>query len=216
MKVAKSTKSSGGLAKVEIKGSKVRVTFKPEKDEELKRYTLEKENCPDYVQEGTFFVNLSANGDKMYSMRPQNGVFKLKFKEFTAQKDKEPTPRTMHKGDYSYQIFTSLFEILDGKYAGMIVPGSFSYNFQEAKEEVDGKMRSVAEISHPKSKFTAALIELLTVTGLIQKQIPFKENLLPLLQKMMLREDRVFSGSIKKGYIDSLYEDEEVEVESFE
>ncbi len=96
----------------------------------------------------------------------------------------------------------------------MIVPGSFSYNFQEGKDEVPGHgVQSVVEVSHPKSKFTTKLVELLEVTNILSKQIPWKENLLPTLQKMMLREDCEFSGSVKEGWIDSLYK--EVDESSF-
>lgn len=225
MKIAVAEKRNTGLAKVELHPSKplVKVTLKvvdKEGTEEIKKFTLNKEDCPDYIRAGTFLVSMSADGKKMYSMRPSAGVFKFKVKDFVAPKDKEPVPQTKTSqgkggsGAFSYQTFMVNFEIVDGENKGMVVPGSFSYNFQEGKDEVLGKgIQSVAEISHPTSKFTATLIELLEVTGVMKKQIPWKENLLPLLQKMMLKEDRIFSGSVKKGWIDSLFADESVDFE---
>ena len=221
MKVTTKTSRNNGLAKVEVHPTqpKVKVTFKVEKEgEEVRKYVLEKEECPDYVQNGVFLVSLNADGDKMYSMRPVNGVFKLKVKEFVAAKDKEPAPRTKvgkgQNGEYAYQTFMVSFIITDGEFKGMTVPGSFSYNFQEGHEEVPGRgVQSVVEISNPRSKFTASLVELLTVTNVINKQLPYRENILPILQKSMLKEDCEFSGSVKKGFIDSLYQDETVAFE---
>jgi hypothetical protein len=215
MKVAVANSGyTGGLAQVQFHPSKplVRVVVQGEEGAPNKTYTINKEDCPATVREGTFMVSLSADGKKMYGIRPVNGVFKLRFKEFPSKKDTDPAPVTKEakgqKGTFSYQTFTAVFTIEEGTFKGMEVPGYFSYNFEETTEDIPGRgPQSVAQISHPRSQFTKTLIDFLTVTGLIQKTIPWKENLLPLLQRMILKENRSFSGGVKQGRVDSFFED---------
>lgn len=209
MDVAKAGERSGGLAIVQIHPSqpKVRVTVKGEEGAKDKVYTLDKEECPSYVQNGTFFVSLNADGSKMYGMRPRMGLFKAKVKEFVAAKDKEPMPKTKTApdGSYTYMTFSVLVEITEGECKGMVIPVNLPYNFQEAQKDIPGRgMQSVTQISHPKSKRTPKLIEFLDATGIIKKDIPWKENLLPLMQRMILKEDRQFQIIVKDGWVDSI------------
>lgn len=215
MKIATTGERNAGLAKVQLHPSqpKVKVTVE-QKEGEAKVYILNKEDCPDCVQNGTFLVDLSSDGKKMYNIRPVKGVFDLKVKEFVHAKDKEPMPKVKEgggdKGKYSYMKFTVTMEIVAGKFKGMLVPCSLPYNFQEAKEEVPGKgLQSVVEISHPGSKYTKLLIDFLTVTGTIDQVMPYRENILPMLQKHVLKNDRKFSGGLENGWVSGLYESEE-------
>jgi len=209
MKIATSAKRTGGLSQVELHPNlpRVRVTVKGEEGEPNKVYELNKEDCPAYVQNGIFIVRLNSDGNKMYSMVPVDGLENLKFVGFYHEKDKDPVPATKtgkgNNGPYTYMTFMALFEILDGKNKGMVVPGYFSYNFQAAKLGD----KTYAEISHPNSGFTKKLIEFLEVTGLIKVDIPWKENLLPGFQRFIMQRDPKFKGMIKEGRIESLYGD---------
>jgi hypothetical protein len=210
MKPVKTSEGISGVAKVEIKGVKVRVSLKPETEgEKVTSYVLEKENCPETVREGTFIVNLAGDGKKMHSIRPINGVDKFKVKEFMAQKDKEPAPKT-HEGKFGpYQTFAVTFEIVEGPRAGMTVPGSYPFDFVQDHDDVPGK--GVQEVLGVKKKSKSPgndrLWELLDVSGAGKHQVPYKENPLPTLQKIMLREAKVFSGSYKDGWMTSLFAD---------
>lgn len=202
-----------GIAKIELhpKEPKVKITFKPEEGEKPKSYVVEKENCPDYIRNGTFMVSMAENGKKVYGVRPINAVVKLKFKEFPAKKDSEPAPKT-HNGKFgAYQTFSAVFEIVDGEFKGMEVPGSFPYDFVMTEEEIQGKMHEVINAKKKKdSKNNDRLWDFLQVTGLATKTMPWKENVLPTLQKYILRDGKVFSGAIREGWIDSLYSEEAV------
>lgn len=212
MDISKGATRTGGLSKVELHPDKpvVRVTVKGEEGKPDKVYTIQKENCPPYVQNGTFYTRLNSDGTKMYSMVPaKQDVFPLKFKEFYHEKDKEPAPVTKNgkggNGPYTYQQFTAHFEIVSGPCKGMIVPGYFPYNFQPVTKEVNGKVGEYTLISHPGSSFTKKLIEFLDVTGLLKAEIPWRENLLPGMQKFIARRDPTFSGMVKEGRIETLY-----------
>ncbi len=74
------------------------------------------------------------------------------------------------------------------------------YHFGEAEE--DGK--SVVAYNHPRSKYTPMLIEFCDCTGIWEKGImPYKDNVLPLLEKRVLNMDKEFQFVIKGGWIDS-------------
>lgn len=210
MKPVETTGSTlSGLAKVEIRDDKVKITFKPEEGEKPKSFVVNKEDCPNYIRQGMFMVSMPENGKKVYSVRPNNAVVKLKLKEFNAKKDEEPKPKT-HTGKFgTYLTFSVVFEIVDGEFKGMEVPGSFPYDFVESEEEIQGQMRSVINAKKKKdSKHNDRLWDFLNVTGLSKKTMPWKENCLPTLQKYALKEDHTFSGSIRDGWVDSLYSDE--------
>lgn len=216
MKQVETSEGIDGLAKIEIHPNqpKVKVTLKPAEDgQKPKVYILDKEKCPDSVKNGIFLVRLSGNGEKMYSIRPQSGVFKAKVLEFAAQTDqqtgkkKEPTPKT-HNGKFgAYQTFTVAFQITEGEMEGLQVPGSFPYDFVAAEEDVPGK--GVVEVIGLKkkkdSKYNQKLVELLEVTRVIKAVLPWKENVLPTLQRAMLKNDRTFSVSVKDGWVDGLF-----------
>lgn len=203
-----------GYAKVEVHPTapKVKVTVEPAEDgAKPKVFVLEKENCPAYVRSGMFMVNVSGDGTKLYSLRPKEVVAKAKVKEFVAQKDKEPAPKTTQGKFGAYQTFTVSFQIVDGKFAGMEVPGSFPYDFVPGQEDIPGKgMQETVSLKKKKdSKHNQRLVELLTVTGVIKQTLPWKENLLPMLQRLMLKADKTFSIAVKEGWVDALYADGE-------
>jgi hypothetical protein len=217
MKGVETGQSISGVAMVEPHPSmpKVRVTFAPKTEgEKPVAYVLEKEDCPEPIRKGKFMVSLSGNGKKMFSIRPITGMAKLKVKEFPAQRDaqgnaKEPAPKTKTGKFGVYQTFSVVFEIVEGENKGMEMPGSFPFDFIEGQDEVDGKIVSVLNVKKKKdSPGNDRLWELLEVTGVVKKTMPYKENPLPMLQKYMLKEDRTFSGAYKDGWINSLFSED--------
>lgn len=207
----------GGLAKVEVHPTqpKVRVIIQADTEKNIpaKTVVLEKEKCPEYVRSGIFLVDLNQDCTKMYSLRPEKGLFKVKVKNFPAGVDKdgkpkEPAPK-VNKGEYGqYLTFIVNFEIIEGEYKGMIIPGSFSFDFIETQEEVDGAMRSCLGLKIKKnSPRNDQLVSFLEAAGVIRLIMPFKENPLPMLQRYMLKEGRTIVASVKRGWIDSLSEE---------
>jgi hypothetical protein len=210
--------SINGVAMVEPHptNTKVRVTFAPKTEGEKPAvYILEKEDCPDYIRKGKFMVNLSSNGKKMYGIHPITGIAKFKVKEFVAGRDQkgnplEPAPKTHPGTQYGpYQTFSVIFEISEGENKGMQMIGSFPFEFIEDHEEVDGKIQSVLGAKRKKNSPRNDLFwDLMKVTGIDRKTLPYKENPLPMLQKHMLKEDRTFTGAYKDGWINSLFSED--------
>lgn len=190
-----------GIATVEISPDKkkVRVTFKEEGD----KYVLNKSDCPETIRKGTWFVTLTEDKNKILNLRPANGVFTAKVLKFPAPENEPPTPRTKIGADWNYQYFIVIVTLLNPEVKGMEVPVMLRYHFGQAEEDE----KTVVAFSHPKSKYTPQLIEFCDVTGVWAKgMMPYKDNILPMLEKRILHEAKTFQVVIKNGYADSFME----------
>ena len=205
-----------GAAKVALNGNKTKakVTFNDSGDS----YVVDVKNCSDevkgYIRSGEFIVKMSKDKDKLYSMSPVNGLFEGKVIKFSSKKDQPPAPMTKISKNkegqtYSYLFFVVTIEIVSGEYSGMHVPLFLRYNFEECNEEIKGEVRKVTRYDKQidKSKHTAFLDEFMSVTGAWSfGPIPYSDNVLPTLEKRILRKEKVFNFLMKKGYVDNFYE----------
>lgn len=171
-----------------------------------KAYTVLASNCPDYVQEGKFFVVMSAQKDEIQRMSPVNGQFTGKVSQFMAQEGKPPVPKTrsyQNKDWKPYQYFAVFVEVTDPeRYKGMEVYIELRYHFGEAQEEINGTMRRVAAITNLRSPNTGTLEEFLDATGVWEHgPIKYSDNILPILQKRILTNDREFGLILKDGWL---------------
>lgn len=195
-KQIKSTYGPQGVAKVALSADKkkVRVIFKDEEGD-TKPIDLTADNCPDYVQKGTFNVRLSSDKKKMYSMTPLNGVYKSSGSHVTIRhaKDEKPAPKA---DNFNNLCFNVDVEITAGPCKGMTASYSYSglhYNFLPVEE--DGK--SVVGIKG-KGSYTKALIEFCDCLGVWDKgAIAWSDNILPIIQKRIIAVDREFQFIIK-------------------
>lgn len=207
-----------GVGKVAISSgkTKVRVTILND-DKPNDEYTLLASDCPEYVKPGTFSVTLSSDGKKMMSCYPMNGVFTGRVQKFTGGgQNNSPAPKT--NSSYNYQYFVTLNEITDGKYKGMVCPFILRYHFEPTTEKVDGKPRKVVAIGHEKSKYTEVLMDYCLATGVWDAgPMPFKANVLPMLEKRILRAKKTFSWVMKNGFVSSImFDDDMPEIEDDE
>jgi len=202
--------------------TKVKVTFERKADGSGgdEHVVLVKE-CPKevqaYLRSGNFVVKLSKESDKIYSLSPTGGMFVGKVAKFSSKKDADPSPMTKVSTNkegqtYSYLFFVVMIEIIEGECKGMQIPLFLRYNFSEEEQEVKGIMRKVAGYSKQldKSKHTAFLDEFLLITGVWETAIPYSDNILPKLEQRIKRADKTFGFIVKKGYIDTLYEQTKV------
>lgn len=200
------TRGPSGVATVELSPDKkkVRISFKEYGD----KYVLSVANCPENIRKGTWFVTLTEDKTKVLNLRPANGVFKAKVLKFPAPEGEVPTPKSKIGSDgkgktWEYQFFIVIAKLLNPEVKDMEIPLILRYHFGKAEE--DGK--DVVAFSHPKSKYTPQLIEFCEVTGMWNKgMMPYKDNILPLMEKRILHEDKTFQVVIKNGYADSFIE----------
>jgi len=196
-----------GTATIDLGASKgkpaVKVTF-IDGDNEGKSFIIPKDKCPSYVQPGKWIVKLSAGGDELYSLSPVNGRYRGKVLKFVSQQGKDPAPYTAtitsaDKKTYSFEVFTVILEITQGKCKGMPIYYRLNYNFAEAEGGIVG-------IGHLKSKYTRALERFLDVTGAWERgEMKYVDNVLPAFEKRILRAAKEFDIQIVDGWVDALY-----------
>lgn len=199
MKVVKSQYGPQGVATIALSedGKKVRLLMRPEEgdEEKPKPIILDRDNCPDYVRKGKWYVRLSADKKKLYSTVPLNGVFNSNGSHVTLRhaKDEKPSPKTDNFGNLVFQVD---IEITSGDCKGMSASYNYSglhYNFIPIEDE--GKQ--VVGIKG-KGSYTKQLIEFCSVLGIEDKgPIAWRDNILPVLQKRIMSLDRPFQFIIK-------------------
>jgi len=208
-----------GLAKVVLNGNKTKakVVFIENNEE----YVISVKNCPDdvqkYIRSGEFIAKMNKDGDKLYSMSPANGMFEGKVAKFSSKKDQPPAPMTKIGADWSYLYFVVMIGITKGECQGMQLPCFLRYNFCEELQDVKGTTKSVVGYSKnlDKSKHTAFLDEFLTITGVWDfGPIAYTDNILPKLEQRTKRADKSFSFIVKKGFIDTFYQQSSLPIET--
>lgn len=223
-----STKGPQGIAALTEgkKGNKtfVRVAFEESGDKYFIAKT--KDNCPDYVQNGTFYVNLSPDKKSINSMRAVSGQFRGKCTEFVSRKDEPPVPNTKtiqsSRGTFEVVQFGVIITITKGKYKGMDYFLSLNYDFVPAMVEYpsgSGTMREVAGLRKSKSRYVEMLDNFIMATkAVVKSPIPWSDNILPTMQKRVLQADAEFDFIVKDGWISTIIPpdlNEDVEAEDW-
>jgi hypothetical protein len=195
-----------GRAKLTVNpnGTKMQVWFHPELTEDFadKKYVIRE--WPEWVNSKTFndvgewMVRMNGEKTKIYSLYPFKAIgVKGKVQGLAAQKDKPPVPtkKTSQFGEY-FQ-FTVLIDISEGPAKGATVPYTLRYNFGP---DEDGN----TAYTHwgQNSVHSPRLDEFLTISGAWDLgPIEFSDNILPVLQKRMLKADKELVFQIKDGWI---------------
>jgi len=192
-------KQSGGLlttkAKIEVHQSKPLVRLLLDTGEKI---VLSKDNCPNIVINGEFYVTLSDDQEKLFSIKPIEGLFLCQVSRFAAKPGEAPAPKTFHGDKWDYQYFVVMLKIIEGKLAGIEIPYSLRYYFAD----VDGEVG----LSHPGSKYHPLLADFLEITGVWEKgPIKYQDNILPILEKRILAAKRKFNVLVKDGWVDRVF-----------
>ena len=204
-KISSSFDGPRGIAKVRISkdGQKVQVLFQESEDS----YILKRENCPDELIPGEHSVSLNKDANEMFSFHPANGSFRGKVLEFASQENQDPVPKTS-RGQYPFEYFTVRLKIVDPEeYKGITVPLSPRYHFGEDDEGNTGFM-------YPNSKYTPLVEDFCEYAGVWNRgPVKWKDNILPTLEKRILREGKTFQFVIKDGWVTTLFKDDKADDE---
>jgi len=179
-------------------------------------YSILRKDAPSYATTGMFYVRLSQDKTKIDSMSPLNGSFKVKTSSFPSKEGEEPAPYVVVNKQYgtSSEKFNVLLEVVGPKHAGMSILLILPYYwFESAQEEVKGKMYDVLGLIEPKkpSPGHRVLRNYLLVSGAWDAgPIQFKDNVLPSLQKRILRANKEFDVVLQDGFVSTIVmEDDE-------
>jgi hypothetical protein len=195
---------------------KIIVWFSPENENEFadKKYVVNE--WPDYIKpkqmEGVeWYVKLDGNGNKIFSIYPTEGMFEGHCIGLVSKEGEEPQVRFKDNQFGGYHYFIPLVEFTSD-YPGMTIPylwndgvkpypNMLRYNFAGDEETGETVYTSWGD----NSIHTPKLDEFLTVTGVWDKgPIKWKENILPTIQKRIVKANKTFKFVLKNGFFVTL------------
>jgi len=200
-----------GIGKLVIDGDKVLINI------DGKTYSdVEKSTLPEGAVSGEeYSFRLSGDGSELYSIRPVEASVVVKFDRFAASKNELPMPRIQKGGPKEYNgkkwyaqdklVFTAILKIVSKRYRGMEIPYIMDYTFKQWEDSED-------TVIPYGSKRKDQVVEFLKLFGWDEEQdsIPFSDNVLPFLEKLLKARGTKVLATIKNGYIDSIssYDDD--------
>ncbi len=195
-----------GAGSVKISKTAVRIVLDDDPDSV---YEFSLKDAPENAKAGHWWIGMSADGERLWSISPINSAAKLAFEGFSKTEGQLPAPKHIVKegtdpktgSPYKseYDQFTALFKIVgsdDPDEVGMIVTYTLRYYFFNNDGQVG--------LDKPRSKYTVQLADFLDASGATQTEMNYSENILPALERRILEAGRLYNAIIKEGRIDSL------------
>lgn len=195
------TKSLKGNAKVQVAKNKMRIIFASDPSKPVVVETPAW--FPPAFKSGELYVKLGKDNE-ILSASPLHGMFTGKFKKFFSMDGAIPEPRpvearagTSSKGK-PYKIdahleFSAITKISDpADFAGMTVTDNMFYLFSDDGGEtaLKGGGKSFEHVEG-----------FLEATGADKAVIPYSENVLPKLQKVILTAGKSYRFMVENGFV---------------
>jgi len=184
-------KGPAGKARVVVNKKFINVTFleTPGNVHSNERFDIIPEDAPSWTRNGTYYVQLSSDLLKIYSVRPCGGSHLSQFLRFAARENEQPAPRTIPGGirtrsdgtRYSVEDslgFTAILKILGGDYEGFEIPNALTYAFRRGTT-------GGTDIAGTGTKKLATFLRACGVNFELDT-ILYSENVLPSLERMLL------------------------------
>lgn len=162
-------------------------------------------------------VKLNPKKQVIYTITPINGMFTGKCVGFSSQEGQEPVPQFQEDQWGGYQYFYPLIEITSGDESciGCVLP----YLWTDGLSEYGKRLRYLFDsddeglVEYPpfgdRSVHIPKLIEFLDVIGVWEKgPLKFSDNILPKLQKRVLKANKEFQFVLKNGFFSTLMTDD--------
>lgn len=173
---------------------------------------ISREDCSDdvknLIRSGKWWVSVNEELTKIYSIRPVEGLFEVKVEKFASAEGQPPAPKTT-QGKFPYSYFTVILVIVSGEEKGMRIPYRLRYNFTDEYEFVVEGEPAKQVVTYSKlgknSVHTPILIEFMDVTGAWARgAMPYRDNILPTLEKRILEQGKVFKVILHEGQVKSI------------
>jgi len=203
-------RSPTGVATIKVSetGKRVRVTFEDGSID--KKYDIS--DLPEYprrLKTGKYFVALSNDKSEVIRIGPANSkpltVCYVDMVRPEEGADPEPKEYENKEKHYTYQAFTVWLEVQEGFFKGCRIPKFLHYKFVD-----DGTGNAAFKGSPDRSPRLAELMEFMDFAGALDEPLEWDEdgNILPALHVRLKHAKRPFQVIIKKGYVESLLEDD--------
>jgi hypothetical protein len=163
-------------------------------------HTLKLDKCPKQLTQGRWMIQLNGDEDEIFGFYPYSGSFQGRVKKFQA-KEGEPPQFWESKGKYPDLMFTVVIEITTPeKLKEVEVPYFLRHRFDEYQEN-DKSLVAIKGGKHGDN-----LNRFLTITGVWNKgPMPWKSNVLPMVEKRVLHENVEFGFAIEDGYVSGIF-----------
>ena len=202
-----------GLAEVRILKTGVRVLFQDNSNDIFDIQNTEKKAAWEEGRPGGMFrITLNRNNDRIFMVRPPEGVYVFSFTEFARGYDQQTKERflkppkiqrggkrngkngTWYQPDRMVATARCTVHSSDKKYNDLVCTVNIPYTWQEG-------MPGDGAIFTGEAYEVAQLQNFLDLGGVdFEKDtVPYSENVLPVLEHLMQRETNKFTSEINEG-----------------
>ena len=218
----------GKFRPVKIKGKKgIKVLWRSEEGD-TKSESVLLADCKEDVQEdimkvikskydGEFQISLSSDSTSVVNFHPANGQFRVRVSAFPAKEGENPKPKVYTGGKFGDMIkFNTVLEIVAPKEVdGLTLPMQLFY--EKFVPMIIEENKQIVGFSSPpgNSKHCDMLSDFCDATGLWEfGAIEWSENILPELERRILRLEREFNVVLGMGWVEHIYEIADYEEEN--
>lgn len=159
--------------------------------------------------EGEFVITFNVDGSSVVNFHPSNGQFKVKVSEFISAEDEPPKPK-VYTGKYGDMVkFNVLLELTEPEALEGIefVHQMFYEKFVSIENPETGETETGFSSPPGKSKHCDMLADFCDATGVWEfGAIPWSDNILPELERRIMRLEREFMVILNGGWVEHIYE----------
>jgi len=206
----------GKFRPIKVNGERgVKVLWRTDEGETKSAPVLLSE-CAESVQEDVMQIvknnydgelQVSFNTDKsaILFFHPANGQFKVTVDNFPSGEDEPPKPKVKTGKWGDYMQFIVIVRIVKGKCKGITLPILLRYDKFEPEQTEEGLVTGYAH-TRGASPHCDFLDDFCEATGVWEfGPIEWKQNILPDLEKRILRLEREFNIMMRDGWVDTIY-----------
>ncbi len=210
----------GKFRAVTIKGQKgIKVLWRGEEGE-TRSETILLSDCKEDVQtdimrvikskyDGELQISLSSDNTSVVNFHPANGQFRVRVLAFPAKEGENPKPKVYTGGKFGDMIkFNTVLEIISPEEIKEITFPMQLFYEKFVPMIIEGNEQIVGFSSPPgNSKHCDMLSDFCDATGMWEfGAIEWSENILPELERRILRLEREFNVVLNGGWVEHIYE----------
>lgn len=169
-------------------------------------YQFTTDAVPYSVPDGNYQVSISAEGDRLYGIRPLNGTVVARFVKIAAKEGALPVPKRVQgtrtkKDGTTYPVDELTFNVIAkidvGQFKGMELVFPFLYARKGSGFVDDGNGMLAYRGGGNKGE---QLVQFLEAAGVWKKTLPFSDNVLPMLEAELKAADKPFMVVLRNGW----------------
>jgi len=199
-----------GLADVRIRDDAELIILMEDGDRYILPYDMSEVGV---ITDGTYRVTLSTDGSKLFGLVPAKGTYIVRYDGMAVKEGELPSPKLIKGGQRKrkdgkgtwdapdYLAFTVLLRIASKICKGMTIPLQLNYTFEQYRDSDE----TVIPLGTKAFERTANFLQTAGM-DFTTDSIPFSDNVLPFIDKLLLGRNKKFQVTIKNGYVEDVIE----------